>query len=64
MDIYSVQSLYRMGFQKTYGEWRRVDTRRKATDEGEPSRPSVSHPRAVSPPPTQSTPTMHPLDQS
>ena len=53
-DIYSVQSLYRMEFQKTHGEWRRIDTKSKATDEGEPSRPSVSPPRAASPPPTQS----------
>ena len=35
-----------------------MDTKNKATDEGKPSQPSISHPRAASPPPTQSAPTM------
>ena len=57
-DIYSTQSLYRMGFQKVHGEWKRIDTKKKATDEGEPSWPSVSLSRVASPPLTQLAPIM------
>ena len=46
-----------MGFQKINGEWERSKGRKKVVEEGESSRPSVSHRR---PPPRQT----NPLDQT
>ena len=63
-DIYCIQSLVRMGFQKINGEWKRMETKKKATEEGESSQPSTSHRRQATPPPTQANPMMHPLDQN
>ena len=47
-DIYSIQSLIRMGFRKINGEWKRSKGRKKAAEEGESNRPSVSHQRPQS----------------
>ena len=47
-DIYSSQSLIRMGLQKINGEWKRLEGRKKAAEERESSRPSVSHRRPQS----------------
>ena len=44
-DVYGAQSLIRLGFKKNNGEWKRLDTKKKAADEKEPSRPSTSHQR-------------------
>ena len=47
-NIYSSQSLIRMGFWKINGEWKRSEGRKKAVEEGEPRRASVSHRRPQS----------------
>ena len=41
-----------------------MKTKKKATKEGESSRPSTSHRKQAAPPPTQANPTMHPLEQN
>ena len=46
--LYSSQSLIYMGFQKINGEWKRLEGRKKAAEEEESSKPSVSHRRPQS----------------
>ena len=51
-DIYNIQTLQRMGYNKVSGQWKRKENKQKTTDDGEPSRPI---PEASLESPTRST---------